>query len=271
MTPVVGFCFQDSHQDPFSSTTASEGCQRMKRVTPALDISAGNSSGEIIPALKTVCYNMSTLGFRLCILYVSISAAYIKPVPLYHVIGEHFIIVTARPEPGIQKVQVAVQTGCEAPAKMVQLVHFEAEKSSSEERGTFEELEEMDKPTFLGDTLPRTMTAIAQAIQTDNKERGFQVTGYINSNRSKGNMRLVVVPLTNEKWEVCADATVLPLKTKARLRWGMDCNNYKTEAQAAVGQPSVKSGKLPGEHLMARSSSVPILTAMNLLWPKTAV
>ncbi|XP_036610976.1 vitellogenin-1-like isoform X2 [Trichosurus vulpecula] len=239
MTPVVGFYFRDSYQDPFNSTSASED-QRIKRVTPALDISEGNASRDIISPLKTVCYNMSTLGFQLCFLHTSISAAYIKPVPLYHVIGEHFIIVTVRPEPGIQKVQVAIQMGPEAPAKMVQVVHFGAENSSSEEKGTFEELEDMDKHMFLGDTLPPTVTAIARAIRTDNKEQGFQVTGYINSNRSKVDLQLVVVPLTDVKWKVCADATVLPLKTKGRLRWGMDCKNYKIEAQATVGQVTKK-------------------------------
>ncbi|KAM9000599.1 vitellogenin-1-like [Sarcophilus harrisii] len=237
MTPVVRFYFHDSYQDLFNSTSGSEG-QGIRRVTPALDISEENSDRDVASDFKTVCYNMSTLGFRLCFLYTSFSAAYIKPVPLYYVVGEYFIIVTIQPEPAIQKVQVAIQTGPEARAKVVQLVHFEAGNSSSEERDIFKEMEETDKPTFLGDTVPPIMTVIVRAIRTDNKKQGFQVTGYVNSDRN--NLQLVVVPLTSEKWKVCADAIVLPQKTKGSLRWGMDCKNYKIEVQATVDQLNKK-------------------------------
>ncbi|XP_043860011.1 vitellogenin-1-like [Dromiciops gliroides] len=239
MTPVIGFHLRDSYQDPFNSTSASK-VQRIKGETPSLNISEGDSSRDVISVFQTVCYDVSILGLKLCFMYMSISAAHIKPVPLYHIIGKHVIIVNAWPELAMEKVQVAIQIGPEAPAKMVRLVHFEAENSSEEERGTFKGLEEMDEPTFLGDTLPPTVTVIVQAIRTDNKEQGFQVTGYVHSNSSKVNMQLVGVPLTNEKWKICVDATVLPLKTKGRLRWGTNCKDYNIEAQAAVGQITKK-------------------------------
>ncbi|XP_054020932.1 vitellogenin-1 [Dryobates pubescens] len=93
---------------------------------------------------------------------------------------------------------------------------------------------------FLGDVIPPGITIVAQAVRSDNRNQGYQATAYVRSDAAKVDVQLVVVQLAETNWKACADAVILPLKVKARLRWGKECQDYKIEAVATTGQLAKK-------------------------------
>ncbi|XP_068879342.1 vitellogenin-1-like isoform X2 [Aphelocoma coerulescens] len=107
--------------------------------------------------------------------------------------------------------------------------------------------------SFLGDVIPPGITIVAQAVRSDNKNRGYQATAYVRSDAAKVDVQLVVVQLAETNWKACADAVILPLKAQARLRWGKECRDYRIAAMATTGQLArkpaaqlkVQWGKLP--------------------------
>uniref|UniRef100_A0A8C3R4C4 Phosvitin n=1 Tax=Cyanoderma ruficeps TaxID=181631 RepID=A0A8C3R4C4_9PASS len=106
---------------------------------------------------------------------------------------------------------------------------------------------------FLGDVIPPGITIVAQAVRSDNRNQGYQATAYVRSDAAKVDVQLVVVQLAETNWKACADAVILPLKAKARLRWGKECRDYRIEAVGTTGQLArkpaaqlkVQWGKLP--------------------------
>ncbi|KFV46604.1 Vitellogenin-1 [Tyto alba] len=88
----------------------------------------GHSSSPKEPFIQSMCSNASTFGIQVCIERKSVQAAFIKNVPLYYLVGEHTFKMSFKPvytEIPIEKIQVTIQAGDQAPRKMVRLVTFE--------------------------------------------------------------------------------------------------------------------------------------------------
>ncbi|NXI39881.1 VIT1 protein, partial [Galbula dea] len=129
----------------FNSDSASGETNNIRDKQSAEDVSSGNSfsfghiSSQKEPYVQSTCSNASTFGVQVCIERKSIHAAFIKNVPLYYLVGEHALRISFKPaytEVPIEKIQVTIQAGDKAPAKMVRLVTFEDPKvqvSSSKE------------------------------------------------------------------------------------------------------------------------------------------
>uniref|UniRef100_A0A8C6JCQ0 Uncharacterized protein n=1 Tax=Melopsittacus undulatus TaxID=13146 RepID=A0A8C6JCQ0_MELUD len=101
---------------------------RQSEEDASLGISFGRSSSRKEPFVQSVCSNASTFGVQVCIERKSINAAFIKNVPLYYLVGEHALRMSFKPvytEAPIEKLQVTIQAGDQAPTKMVRLVTFE--------------------------------------------------------------------------------------------------------------------------------------------------
>ncbi|XP_062353542.1 vitellogenin-1-like [Cinclus cinclus] len=129
----------------FNSDSASSETENIGDRQSAEDVSSGNpfssgqSSSRKEPFDQSMCFNASTFGVQVCIEKKSMHAAFIKNVPLYYLVGEHALRMSFKPvytEAPIEKIQVTVQAGDQAPTKMVRLVTFEdpeAQASSSKE------------------------------------------------------------------------------------------------------------------------------------------
>ncbi|XP_074954089.1 vitellogenin-1-like isoform X3 [Phalacrocorax aristotelis] len=146
MTPVLlPEAVPDIMKMSFDSDSASGETDNIRDRRYADGVSLGNSfsfgpsSSQKEPFVQSMCSNASTFGFQVCIERKSIHAAFIKNVPLYYLVGEHALRVSFKPvytEAPIEKIQVTIQAGDQAPTKMVRLVTFEdpeAEVSSSKE------------------------------------------------------------------------------------------------------------------------------------------
>ncbi|NWW52301.1 VIT1 protein, partial [Pedionomus torquatus] len=146
MTPVLlPEAVPDIMKMSFDSDSASGETDNIRDRQSAEDVSAGNSfsfghaSSRKDPYFQTMCSNASTFGVQVCIERKSVHAGFIKNVPLYYLVGEHALRMSLKPvytESPIEKIQVTIQAGDQAPTKMVRLVTFEdpeAQESSSKE------------------------------------------------------------------------------------------------------------------------------------------
>ncbi|NXN76786.1 VIT1 protein, partial [Himantopus himantopus] len=146
MTPVLlPEAVPDIMKMSFDSDSASGETDNIRDRQSAEDVSSGNSfsfghsSSRKEPFFQSMCSNASTFGVQVCIERKSVHAAFIKNVPLYYLVGEHALRMSFKPvytEAPIEKIQVTIQAGDQAPTKMVRLVTFEdpeAQVSSSKE------------------------------------------------------------------------------------------------------------------------------------------
>ncbi|NXN29549.1 VIT1 protein, partial [Nycticryphes semicollaris] len=144
MTPVLlPEAVPDIMKMSFNSDSASGETDNIRHRQSTEDVSAedsfsfGHSSSRKEPYFQSVCSNASTFGVQVCIERKSVHAAFIKNVPLYYLVGEHALRMSFKPvytEAPIEKIQVTIQAGDQAPTKMVRLVTFEdpeAQESSS--------------------------------------------------------------------------------------------------------------------------------------------
>uniref|UniRef100_A0A8C5X7S7 Phosvitin n=1 Tax=Malurus cyaneus samueli TaxID=2593467 RepID=A0A8C5X7S7_9PASS len=141
----------------FDSDSASGETDNIRDRQSAEDVSSGNpfssghSSSQKEPFVRSVCYNASTFGVEVCIEKKSVHAAFIKNVPLYYLVGEHALRMSLKPvytEVPIEKIQVTIQGGDQAPTKMVRLVTFEDPEPQASSRK--EAIKKVKK--ILGDT-----------------------------------------------------------------------------------------------------------------------
>ncbi|XP_062467267.1 vitellogenin-1-like [Pezoporus occidentalis] len=133
MTPVLlPEAVPDIMKMSFDSDSASGETDNIRDRQSAEDASLGiyfgRSSSRKQPFVQSMCFNASTFGVQVCIERKSIHAAFIKNVPLYYLFGEHALRMSFKPvytEAPIEKLQVTIQAGDQAPTKMVRLVTFE--------------------------------------------------------------------------------------------------------------------------------------------------
>ncbi|NWH60462.1 VIT1 protein, partial [Geococcyx californianus] len=135
MTPVLlPEAVPDIMKMSFDSDSASGETDNIRDRQSAQDISSGipsrfgHSSSQKEPFVQSMCSNASTFGLQVCIERKSVHAAFIKNVPLYYLVGEHALRMSFKPvdtEAPIEKIQVTIQAGDQAPTKMVRLVTFE--------------------------------------------------------------------------------------------------------------------------------------------------
>uniref|UniRef100_A0A8D0EGI4 Phosvitin n=1 Tax=Strix occidentalis caurina TaxID=311401 RepID=A0A8D0EGI4_STROC len=132
MTPVLlPEAVPDIMKMSFDSDSASDETDNRDR--QSADVSSGNSfyfghsSSRKEPFVQSLCFNASTFGVQVCIERKSIHAAFIKNVPLYYLVGEHALRMSFKPvyTEALEKIQVTIQAGDQAPTKMVRLVTFE--------------------------------------------------------------------------------------------------------------------------------------------------
>ncbi|XP_056211423.1 vitellogenin-1-like [Falco biarmicus] len=135
MTPVLlAEAVPDIMKMSFDSDSTSGETDNIRGRQAADDVSSGNafsfgqSSSQKEPFVQSMCSNASTFGVQVCVERKSIHAAFIKNVPLYYLVGEHTLRVSFKPvytEAPIEKIQVTIQAGDQAPMKVVRLVTFE--------------------------------------------------------------------------------------------------------------------------------------------------
>ncbi|NXI11782.1 VIT1 protein, partial [Irena cyanogastra] len=144
MTPVLlPEAVPDIMKTSFDSDSASGETDNIRGRQSAEDVSSGNpfSSGHLSsqkePFVQSVCFNASTFGVQVCIEKKSVHAAFIRNLPLYCLVGEHALRVSFKPvytEAPIEKIQVTIQAGDQAPTKMVRLVTFEDPEAQASAR-----------------------------------------------------------------------------------------------------------------------------------------
>ncbi|NXF79640.1 VIT1 protein, partial [Sclerurus mexicanus] len=144
MTPVLlPEAVPDIMKMSFDSDSASGETDKIRDRQSAEDVSSGDlfsfghSSSQKEPFVQSACSNASTFGVQVCIERKSIHAAFIKNMPLYYLVGEHALRVSFKPvytEAPIEKIQVTIQAGDQAPTKMIRLVKFEDSKAQASSR-----------------------------------------------------------------------------------------------------------------------------------------
>ncbi|XP_021385755.2 vitellogenin-1 [Lonchura striata] len=144
ITPVLSpEAVPDIMKTSFNSDSASGETDNIGGRQSAEDVSSGNpfssgrSSSQKEPFVQSVCFNASTFGVQVCIEKKSVHAAFIKNLPLYYLVGEHALRISFKPvytEAPIEKIQVTIQAGDQAPTKMVRLVTFEDPEAQASSR-----------------------------------------------------------------------------------------------------------------------------------------
>ncbi|KAF2984413.1 hypothetical protein EK904_003357, partial [Melospiza melodia maxima] len=144
MTPVLlPEAVPDLMKTSFNSDSASGETDNIRGRQSAEDVSSGNpfssgrSSSQKEPFVQSVCFNASTFGVQVCIEKKSVHAAFIKNLPLYYLVGEHALRISFKPvstEAPIEKIQITIQAGDQAPTKMIRLITFEDPKAQASSR-----------------------------------------------------------------------------------------------------------------------------------------
>ncbi|NWI52084.1 VIT1 protein, partial [Calyptomena viridis] len=144
MTPVLlPEAVPDIMKMSFDSDSTSGETDNIRDRQSAEDVSSGDlfsfghSSSRKEPFVQSMCSNASTFGVQACIQRKSVHAAFIKNMPVYYLVGEHALKMSFKPvytEAPIEKIQVTIQAGDQAPTKMVRLVTFEDPESQASSR-----------------------------------------------------------------------------------------------------------------------------------------
>ncbi|XP_049577313.1 vitellogenin 2 isoform X2 [Syngnathus scovelli] len=97
---------------------------------------------------KTLCEKMETFGIKACVVMESRSAAFIRDVPLYHVIGKHsaFVEVTPVSGPEIEKVEIEIQVGEKAAEKIIKVIELSQDDETPEDRNVLLKLKKILAP-----------------------------------------------------------------------------------------------------------------------------
>uniref|UniRef100_A0A7M4FIM9 Vitellogenin-1-like n=1 Tax=Crocodylus porosus TaxID=8502 RepID=A0A7M4FIM9_CROPO len=121
----------------FDSDSASEEADKIRN-RPSSEIVSQEHPSTVEespykknPAVHLMCFNATTFGFGICLERKSIHAAFLKNAPLYYLVGEHTVKLTFISVPTdvpIEKIQITIQAGDDAAAKMVRLVTFVDER-----------------------------------------------------------------------------------------------------------------------------------------------
>ncbi|NXX36880.1 VIT1 protein, partial [Nicator chloris] len=144
VTPVLSpEAVPDIMKMSFNSDSASGETDNIGDRQSAEDVSSGNpfssgdSSSRKEPFVQSVCFNASTFGLQACIEKESVHAAFLKKVPFNYLFGQHALRMTIKPvdtEAPIEKLQVTIQAGDQAPTKMIRLVTFEDPEEQASSR-----------------------------------------------------------------------------------------------------------------------------------------
>ncbi|KAJ8408505.1 hypothetical protein AAFF_G00259190 [Aldrovandia affinis] len=106
------------------------------------EIIYNNMPAIAMPKLRSIsakveqnfCAMFTTFGLKACLEITSLNAGFIRDCPLYKLVGEHRVIVAVKPaeEPAIEKVQIEIQVGTKASAKIIRIITLKDEEQTPE-------------------------------------------------------------------------------------------------------------------------------------------
>ncbi|XP_078264274.1 vitellogenin-like isoform X3 [Rhinoraja longicauda] len=91
--------------------------------------------------------------------------------------------------------------------------------------------------TFVGDSTSPIFSLFTRAINTDNKEKGYQAKTYVDSSMERRSLHLLVDELPGGgNWKACLNAEMPnPHRAVGAMKWGKNCLDYKITAKATTG------------------------------------
>ncbi|XP_078416809.1 vitellogenin-like [Cetorhinus maximus] len=89
----------------------------------------------------------------------------------------------------------------------------------------------------LEDSVPPIFVLLTRAILTDNEEKGYQTTAYMDSSLEQRALQVFVDELQEGgSWRACIGAEMPNVhRAVASLKWGKNCQDYKIAAKASTG------------------------------------
>ncbi|XP_019735914.1 vitellogenin-1-like isoform X2 [Hippocampus comes] len=113
---------------------------------------------------------------------------------------------------------------------------FHAGSSSQKSRSSASSFEAIyNKNKFLGTENAPAFAVILQAVRTDGKLQGYQITGY--ADKTNARLQLILAALAaDNNWRLCADGVLLSKhKATAKIAWGQACKQYDLTVTAETG------------------------------------
>uniref|UniRef100_A0A3Q2ZK41 Uncharacterized protein n=1 Tax=Hippocampus comes TaxID=109280 RepID=A0A3Q2ZK41_HIPCM len=120
--------------------------------------------------------------------------------------------------------------------KMEENLQFHAGSSSQKSRSSASSFEAIyNKNKFLGTENAPAFAVILQAVRTDGKLQGYQITGY--ADKTNARLQLILAALAaDNNWRLCADGVLLSKhKATAKIAWGQACKQYDLTVTAETG------------------------------------
>uniref|UniRef100_A0A8D0ASY0 Vitellogenin-2-like n=1 Tax=Sander lucioperca TaxID=283035 RepID=A0A8D0ASY0_SANLU len=91
------------------------------------------------------------------------------------------------------------------------------------------------KAKYLSNAVAPVVTILIRAVRADHTVQGYQIAAYFD--RATARLQVIIANLDeNDQWRVCADGVMLSYrKLMAKIAWGIECKQYKTEITAETG------------------------------------
>uniref|UniRef100_A0A8D0AR41 Vitellogenin-2-like n=1 Tax=Sander lucioperca TaxID=283035 RepID=A0A8D0AR41_SANLU len=88
---------------------------------------------------------------------------------------------------------------------------------------------------YLSNAVAPVVTILIRAVRADHTVQGYQIAAYFD--RATARLQVIIANLDeNDQWRVCADGVMLSYrKLMAKIAWGIECKQYKTEITAETG------------------------------------
>ncbi|XP_035863457.1 vitellogenin-2-like isoform X3 [Sander lucioperca] len=92
-----------------------------------------------------------------------------------------------------------------------------------------------NKAKYLSNAVAPVVTILIRAVRADHTVQGYQIAAYFD--RATARLQVIIANLDeNDQWRVCADGVMLSYrKLMAKIAWGIECKQYKTEITAETG------------------------------------
>nr|XP_061832120.1 vitellogenin-2-like isoform X2 [Nerophis lumbriciformis] len=148
---------------------------------------------------KKFCGESETFGIKACTEINSRSAAFIRDVPLYAVIGKHAALLEVRPAagPAVEKIEIEVQIGEKAAEKIIKVIDMNQEEEILEDKKVLMKLKKILIP---GSNSSSSSSKSSRSVSSSSSSKRSSSSSASSSSSSRRKSKMVdaVAPLNKK-------------------------------------------------------------------------
>ncbi|XP_061883865.1 vitellogenin-2-like isoform X2 [Entelurus aequoreus] len=150
---------------------------------------------------KKFCGESETFGIKACTEMKSRSAAFIRDVPLYAVLGKHAALLEVRPAagPAVEKIEIEIQIGEKAAEKIIKVIDMNQEEEILEDKNVLMKLKKILIPgSNSSSSSSKSSRSVSSSSSSSSKRTSSSSVSSSSSSRRKSKMVDAVAPITKK-------------------------------------------------------------------------